>query len=193
MQPRRSGPGRGDTIDPLEGEEWARVLDHSGSGVIFALSENKLHLLRLRERPGAVKQNLAARVYFGDDVKERKVIAEPLGMTRYRDLTNRAQSDLSEVIATTINDNPEPYLSFYNRAGNLSLKMHAFELLSGIGPSKAREMIESRGRKGWKDLPSLDAACNINSASLLAQRLAEEISDSRLEPRLVDLLLRQEE
>ena len=47
MQPRRTGPGRED-IDLLEGEDWARVLEHSGSGVILAVSENKLHLIRLR-------------------------------------------------------------------------------------------------------------------------------------------------
>ena len=191
MQNRRTGPDRSDE-DPLEGEEYARVLEHSGSGVMFAASENKLHLIRLRERPGAEKQMLGSRVYFGDDVQKRDVIAEPLGMTRYRDLSNMAQSNLSVVIAEIINDLPEKFLSFYNRAGNLSLKMHAFELLPGVGPSKAREMVEARGRKGWKDLAALNESCSIDAANLLAERMSEEISDNRLEPRLVDLLLRQE-
>ena len=190
MQPRR-GMGR-EYVDPLDGEEWARILDHSGSGVMFALSENKLHLIRLRERPGVANQALGARVYFGEDLSKREVVAEPLGMTRYRDLPNRAQFDMAEVIANIIRDLPEAYLSFYNRAGNLSLKMHAFELLQGVGPRKAREMVEARGRKGWSDLAALDSSCNINSAELLAERLAMELADNKLEPRLVDLLLRQE-
>jgi putative nucleotide binding protein len=191
MQPRRTGAGRED-VDPLEGEEWARVLEHSGSGVIFAVSENKLHLIRLRERPGAEKQIIGSRVYFGSDVNQRGAIAEPLGMTRYRDLSNMSKSNLSVVIAEIIADLPDAFLSFFNRAGNLSLKMHAFELLSGIGPSKAREMVGTRGRKGWKDIASLDSSCSIDSATLLAERMTEEISDSKVEPRLVDLLLRQE-
>ena len=192
MQPRRNGPAR-DDVDPLENEEWARVLDHSGSGVMFALTENKLYLVRLRERPGVGNQDIGSRVYFGADLSKREVVAEPLGMTRFRDLPNRAQTDIAEVIAEVIKDLPEAYLSFYNRAGNLSLKMHAFELLQGVGPRKAREMVEARGRKGWSDLAALDEACGINSAELLAERMAEEISDIKLEPRLVDLLLRQEE
>ena len=192
MQPRRNGPAR-DDVDPLENEEWARVLDHSGSGVMFALTENRLHLVRLRERPGVANQDVVARVYFGADLSKREIVAEPLGLTRFRDMPNRAQSDIAEVIAEVIKDLPEAYLSFYNRAGNLSLKMHAFELLQGVGPRKAREMVEARGRKGWSDLAALDEACGINSAELLAERMAEEISDKKLEPRLVDLLLRQEE
>ncbi len=191
MQPRRNGPGR-DDVDPLEDEEWARVLDHTGSGVMFALTEKKLLLVRLRERPGVANQNLGARVYFGTDLGKREIVAEPLGMTRFRDLPNRAQTDIAEVISQIITDLPEAYLSFYNRAGNLSLKMHAFELLQGVGPRKAREMVEARGRKGWTDLSSLDKACGINSAELLSERMAEELSDNKLEPRLVELLLRQE-
>mgnify|MGYP004192583757 CR=1 FL=1 len=58
---------------------------------------------------------------------------------------------------------------------------------------QVREMVEARGRKGWSDLAALDEACGINSAELLAERMADEISDIKLEPRLVDLLLRQEE
>ena len=101
MQPRRTGAGRED-VDPLEGEEWARVLEHSGSGVILAVSENKLHLIRLRERPGVEKQIIGSRVYFGSDVNQREAIAEPLGMTRYRDLSNMSKGNLSVVIAEII-------------------------------------------------------------------------------------------
>ncbi len=192
MQPRRNGPSR-DDVDPLENEEWARVLDHSGSGVMFALTEKGLYLVRLRERPGVAIQELGSRVYFGADLSKREVVAEPLGLTRFRDLSNRAQTDIAEVITEVIKDLPEAFLSFYNRAGNLSLKMHAFELLQGVGPRKAREMVEARGRKGWSDLATLDENCGINSAALLAERMAEEMADNKLEPRLVDLLLRQGE
>lgn len=192
MQPRRNGPSR-DDADPLENEEWARVLDHSGSGVMFALTEKGLYLVRLRERPGVAIQELGSRVYFGADLSKREVVAEPLGLTRFRDLSNRAQTDIAEVITEVIKDLPEAFLSFYNRAGNLSLKMHAFELLQGVGPRKAREMVEARGRKGWSDLATLDENCGINSAELLAERMAEEMADNKLEPRLVDLLLRQGE
>ncbi len=192
MQPRRNGPSR-DDADPLENEEWARVLDHSGSGVMFALTEKGLYLVRLRERPGVAIQELGSRVYFGADLSKREVVAEPLGLTRFRDLSNRAQTDIAEVITEVIKDLPEAFLSFYNRAGNLSLKMHAFELLQGVGPRKAREMVEARGRKGWSDLATLDENCGINSAALLAERMAEEMADNKLEPRLVDLLLRQGE
>ena len=114
-------------------------------------------------------------------------------MDRYRNISTHAQNSLTEVITKIILENPEPYLSFYNRAGNLSLKMHAFAILPGIGNKKALEMVDLRGRDGWDDFAKLDADCGINAAELLADRLAKEIADKHLEPRLVELLLRREE
>ena len=71
--------------------------------------------------------------------------------------------------------------------------MHAFELLSGVGSKKALEMVASRGRVGWESFAQLDEDCGINAAELLAKRFVSEIEDRSLEPRLIDLLLRQEE
>ena len=73
------------------------------------------------------------------------------------------------------------------------MKMHAFELLSGVGNKKAMEMVERRGRVGWESFSQLDADCNINAAELLAKRFVSEIEDRSLQPRLLDLLLRQGE
>ena len=89
-----------------------------------------------------------------------------------------------------LTDNPEVCLSFYNRAGNLTLKMHAFQLLPGIGNAKAISMVEIRGRTGWETIVSLDEACQIDAADLLADRLCEEIVDPHVTPNLLDLLIR---
>ncbi len=73
------------------------------------------------------------------------------------------------------------------------MKMHAFELLPGVGNKKAMDMVASRGRVGWDSFSQLDADCNINSAELLSKRFVSEIEDRSLQPRLLDLLLRQGE
>jgi predicted nucleic acid-binding OB-fold protein len=65
--------------------------------------------------------------------------------------------------------------------------------LAGVGNKKAMEMVASRGRAGWENFSQLNEDCNINAAELLAKRFVSEIEDRSLEPRLIDLLLRQDE
>ncbi len=55
------------------------------------------------------------------------------------------------------------------------------------------DMVTRRGRAGWESFAQLDEDCGINSAELLAKRFVSEIEDRSLEPRLIDLLLRQDE
>lgn len=175
--------------DPLADEVSCRILDHEVGGLILAITENSLKMIRIRPNSSAQIQSAGTILVFDDS----PIINNVLGTILYRNLSSRAQDSLAEVINSIIIDNPEPYLSFYNRAGNLSLKMHAFALLPGIGNKKALEMVDLRGRDGWEEFDKLNGDCGIDGAKLLSDRLAKEIADHHLEPRLVELLLRQEE
>tara|TARA_B110000438_G_C15570982_1_gene545386 strand:- start:38 stop:454 length:417 start_codon:yes stop_codon:yes gene_type:complete len=137
---------------------------------------------------------VGTRLYMGIDHAKREVVQDILGFARIRDLSNLSTMELPVVIQQIIEDSPEVFIQqFFNRAGNLSLKMHAFELLAGVGNKKALEMVAKRGRAGWETFAQLDEDCGINSAELLAKRFVLEIEDRTLIPRLIDLLLRQEE
>ena len=43
---------------------------------------------------------------------------------------------------------------------------------------------------GWETIASLDEACQIDAADLLANRLCQEIADPHMTPNLLDLLIR---
>ena len=180
MQPRAPSSPAGEP-GPLDEETHARVLDHQLSGMIQAISEKGLYLIRIRAAAGSTHTPGTRIELEGTNV---------LGTTRHRDLSAMAQSELHEVVKAILTDNPEVCLSFYNRAGNLTLKMHAFQLLPGIGNAKAISMVEIRGRTGWETIVSLDEACQIDAADLLADRLCEEIVDPHVTPNLLDLLIR---
>ena len=192
---QRRNNQRSDKPDPLLKVEWCRVIDHPESdGVIVVVTEPALHVIRLRPKSGADLQMVGARIYMGIDHSKREVVQDILGFARIRDLSNAAATELPVVIQQMIEDSPEVFIQqFFNRAGNLSLKMHAFELLSGVGNKKAMEMVAKRGRAGWENFSQLDEDCNIAASELLAKRFVSEIQDRSLEPRLLDLLLRQEE
>ena len=184
-----------DRPDPLLKVEWCRVIDHPETdAAIVVVTEPALHVIRLRPKSGADLQMVGDRIYMGIDHAQRDVVQDVLGFARIRDLSNAASIELPIVIQNIIEDSPDVFIQqFFNRAGNLSLKMHAFELLAGVGNKKAMEMVASRGRVGWENFTQLNEDCNINAAELLAKRFVSEIEDRGLQPRLLDLLLRQEE
>ena len=184
-----------DRPDPLLKVEWCRVIDHPEAGAaIVVVTEPELHVIRLRPKSSASLQAVGSKIYMGIDHSQREVVQDVLGFARIRDLSNAASQELPLVIQQMIEESPDTFLQqFFNRAGNLSLNMHAFELLPGVGNKKALEMVASRGRVGWESFAQLDEDCNINAAELLARRFVSEIEDRGLQPRLLDLLLRQGE
>ena len=192
---QRRNNSRNEKPDPLLKVEWCRVIEHpEAGGVIVVVTEPALHVIRLRPKSNSGLQAVGARIFMGIDHSKREVVQDILGFARIRDLSNGASIELPIVIQQIIEDSPDVFVQqFFNRAGNLSLKMHAFELLSGVGSKKALEMVASRGRVGWESFAQLDEDCGINAAELLAKRFVSEIEDRSLEPRLIDLLLRQEE
>ena len=184
-----------DKPDPLLAVEWCRVIDHpDAESAIVVVTEPALHIIRLRPKPNAGVQALGSKLYMGIDHSQREVVQDVLGFARIRDLSNAASQEMPIVIQQIIEESPDVFIQqFFNRAGNLSLKMHAFEVLPGVGNKKAMEMVASRGRVGWESFEQLNGDCNINAAELLARRFVSEIEDRSLQPRLIDLLLRQGE
>lgn len=176
---------------PLMEEEWARVIDHDQTrNEIIAVSEAKMLLCRLKPKAGITPLHTTARVYIGTDSQAREHIDQVLGMTNLGRVANHVKADLPLVIQIFIEENEQHFIkAFFNVAGNMSLKQHAFELLSGVGNKKAMQMVEARGSSGFESLNALNEACNIDAGELLAKRFLAELDDREMQPRLLDLLL----
>jgi len=86
--------------------------------------------------------------------------------------------------------NPDPHLGFFNRANNISLKVHAFQLLPGVGSSTAQSWVKIRGQNGWVDLAEVSEKLGVEVVDLLAERYIGELADPAEVPCLLDLLVR---
>ncbi|MBT7263652.1 MAG: DUF655 domain-containing protein, partial [Euryarchaeota archaeon] len=197
-EPRRNNTNRQDNRSnrnqqnsPLMDEQWARIIDHDlATNVAVAVTESKLLLCRLQPKAGHEQLLTTARVYIGTDISKREHIENVLGMTNIGRLANHIKADLPLVIQIFIEENEKHFISaFFNVAGNMSLKQHAFELLSGVGNKKAMQMVEARGSSGFESFQALNEACNIDAGELLAKRFLSELDDRNIQPRLLDLLL----
>jgi putative nucleotide binding protein len=196
MQGGRPRDSRGGDEPLWEDETHCRVLSQEGSGagggIIHCITEHHLHLIKARANSGCGILATGQKLDLPDEEASEK-IALVLGRGRYRELPNSAQIALIEVIKGILKDNPESSLTFYNRAGPVSLKFHAFQLLPGVGPRKAKQMMNSRVSAGWMSFEEVDEACTIDSLQLIVERLVEELQDPKIVPSLLQSVVRAAE
>ena len=167
-------------VPDFSGAWTIRILDSNpqgvSPGVSHAITEKGLYLIRYR----GGEQGESIVVNDGEGI---------VGMLRYSDLSVPVQSEFSTILKEIILANPEVFLMFYNRGGPINRKMHTFQLLPGIGPSTAQEMVRKRG-SGWKDFSAVSEDCGIDAAEYLANRLNEELQDPGMLPSIVSMLVR---
>lgn len=167
-------------------EEYAYVLDflpHGRPG------------LRLTRRAGAVVQLIGElyftlleaatkegvflkphdRVYVGKN--NRKEISYIIGRIGYDELTANAKLELPAVIEKIVLSREKDFVSFFNSAQAITPRMHALELIPGIGKKYMWQIINERERKPFESFEDLQKRVNIpNPAKLLAKRILEELT-----------------
>tara|TARA_B100000676_G_scaffold84803_2_gene84852 strand:- start:163 stop:768 length:606 start_codon:yes stop_codon:yes gene_type:complete len=173
--------------DRLSGETSVLVLDildRNPSGFeLQGLSSPSMYLVRARIDDDKINSP-------GVNVETNSGSIGALSEIRFKDLTTQSSSSIIDAVLDSVNSDPDRHLGFYNRANNLSLKYHAFQLLPGIGNSKAMQMVKERGGSGWSDFGQIDKSCGIDSAKLLAERYVGEMQDPSESPSLLELLVR---
>jgi predicted nucleic acid-binding OB-fold protein len=168
---------------------WARVVEFdAGAGGITGFTEESLIPCRIGiETSEPILPS--TRIYIGNG-EGNAPKGTILGGAILDRMSNSAKLDFPLILQLFIEEFGMHFVqSFFNKAGNLSLKQHAFELLDGIGNKKAQQMVELRGSSGFASMADLNEKCGIDAAELLARRFFSEIEDRTLQPRLIDHLL----
>jgi len=189
MRPEDSKDTVEEGINPLQEESRLRILDilerRPIGNEIQCISEPSLYLLRARVND---KEGLSV----GGTIELPAENVGSLSEVRLKDLSGTSQQELAGALSNSIISDTDRHISFYNSAGPMSLKFHSFQLLSGIGNSKAIQMVQKRGIAGWQKFEDIDDDCGIESVKLLAERYVREMEDVAQTPRLLDLLVRKE-
>lgn len=179
----------GDAGSPYDREVRIRILDIQDrrpiGHEIQCITEPSLHIVRSRIIDSDA-------ISTGDCIDLPSEVVGPMSEVRLKDLSGTAQQELVSALSASISADKERHLSFYNSAGPMSLKFHSFQLLPGIGNSKAMQMVSLRGSSGWHEFEEIDESCGIESVRLLAERYVKEMEDVAQTPRLLDLLVRTE-
>lgn len=114
------------------------------------------------------------RIYVGKNV--RKEITYILGRIGYDELTTNAKMELANVVERIIQNREEWFVNFFNTAQAVTPRMHALELIPGIGKKYMWQIVDEREKRPFESFKDLQERVNIpNPAKLLAKRVVEEL------------------
>lgn len=167
-------------------EEHAYVLDYLPHGrpqarpsyragaLVQLIGEEFFTLLEATLREGLIMKP-ADRVYVGKD--SRTEITYIIGRISYGELTSAAKTELPTVIEKIVLNREAWFINFFNVAQAITPRMHALELIPGIGKKYMWQIINERDRVPFKNFLDLQTRANIPSPpKLVTKRVLEELS-----------------
>ena len=115
------------------------------------------------------------RVFIGKG--ERDKVERIKRRVGYEELTAAAKAELPVAIEGLINEAPERFIEFFNRAAPLTTRFHQLELIPGIGKKLMWAVIEERKKGPFADFDDLNKRVKglTNPKSLIAKRITMEL------------------
>ena len=114
--------------------------------------------------------------HFGDwvalDAKEGSLF----GATP-NDLTATARNELPLVSKNIIHDREADFVTMFNKAGPISIRLHQLELLPGIGKKHLQEMLDARQQKPFDSFKDIQHRVPLlpDPGNLIQTRVTEEL------------------
>ena len=114
-------------------------------------------------------------VYVGKEAREE--IAYIIGRIGYDELTATARMELPAVISKIVLNREKWFVNFFNTAHAITPRMHALELIPGIGKKYMWQVINARERKSFESFEDLQKRSEIpNPVKLITKRVLEELA-----------------
>jgi putative nucleotide binding protein len=95
----------------------------------------------------------------------------------YGELTAAAKAELPSAVEKLINENPDRFLEFFNRAPPITTRFHQLELLPGIGKKLMWAIIEERKKGPFKSFQDLEKRVKglSDAKKMIAKRVVMEL------------------
>jgi putative nucleotide binding protein len=166
-------------------EEYAYVLDFVTRGksttvrgrdgiIVTALGEERLTILELLAMPNSTFE-IGERVYIGKEGRTK--ILSVLGRLEFNQISSSAQSELVSVVEKIVMQNEQRFIDYLNNSQPLTPRIHALELIPGIGKTYMKTMLEEREKRKFSDFKDLQGRVGLKEpAKQVAKRIIEEIT-----------------
>lgn len=147
---------------------------YRAGALVQVIGEEFFTLLEAIAKEGTMLKS-SDRVYVGKDSRDK--ITYIIGRISYDDLTSTSKMELVTVIEKIVVNREQWFVNFFNSAQAITPRMHALELIPGIGKKYMWQILDEREKNPFKSFEDLQHRANIPSpAKLIAKRIMEELS-----------------
>lgn len=166
-------------------EEHAYILDFVQRGksttvrgregiIIQAIGEERLTLLELL---GIQNTNfeVGERVYIGREGRNK--VMSVLGRLDYNDISQSAKNEITNIVEKIVITNEKRFVDYINMAQPITPRIHALELIPGIGKTYMMTIIKGRDKKKFDSFADIQNRVGLRDpAKLIAKRIIDELS-----------------
>jgi len=166
-------------------EEYAYVLDFIQRGksttvraregiIIQAIGEEHLTLLELLGIQN-MSFEVGERLYIGREGRDK--VVSVLGRLEYKDISQSAKNELTNIVEKIVNANEKRFVDYINMAPPITPRIHALELIPGIGKTYMMTIIKERDKKKFESFADIQERVGLRDpAKLIARRIIDEIA-----------------
>jgi len=166
-------------------EEYAYVLDFNPRGksltvrgregiIVTAIGEDRLTLLEILGVPNSTFE-VGERIYIGKEGRTK--VLSVLGKMDHDHISSSSQSELSTVVETIVTTNESRFVEYLNNAQPLTPRIHALELIPGIGKTYMKTMLEEREQKKFESYHDLQERVGFKDpVKHISERIMDEIT-----------------
>ncbi|MCS7127318.1 MAG: DUF655 domain-containing protein [Thaumarchaeota archaeon] len=156
-------------------EQSRRGGRHGHANVIYLLGTEHFTLLEAAVSPELklVPGNL---LYIGKDAPRDMVrIIRRIG---YQDLPEMARLELERAVERIVNEKEPKFVKFFNTCGPLTPRLHALEVIQGIGKKTMLKVLEEREKKPFESFEEIEKRTGLQDVKgSVVKRILQELSD----------------
>jgi len=119
--------------------------------------------------------DVGERVYIGRDGRNK--VISVLGRLDYVNISQSAKSELPAIVEKVVTNNEKRFVEYINTAQALTPRIHALELIPGIGKIYMMTIIKKREAKKFDSFADIQERVGLRDpAKLIAKRIMDEIT-----------------
>ena len=166
-------------------EEYAYVLDFKSRGhsstvrgrvgiIVTAIGEERLTLLEILGLENSTF-DVGERIYIGKEGRTK--VQSVLGKMDYVKISDSAKDEIPTVVESIVTKNEAKFVDYINNAQPLTPRIHALELIPGIGKTYLNVIIKEREKGPFESFVDIEKRVGLEEPiKHMSQRIIEEIS-----------------
>ena len=118
---------------------------------------------------------IGEKIFIGKEGRTK--VLSVLGKMNYDKISSSAQTELPGVVEKIVKENEKKFVDYLNNSQPLTPRIHALELIPGIGKTYMKAMLEEREKKKFESFADLQERIGLKEpVKQISKRIMEEVT-----------------